>query len=184
MSDFRSVVGKTAVVTGASRGIGEGIAETLAAEGVSIVLADIRPEVEGTAERIATENPDVTVLGRVVDVAEEAAVADLVRYPVSELGRLDIMANNAGIHVTPANVWETDNADVDRLLAVNFKGVFHAANSPRSRCSNSGRFHRQHRPPSSARSATPVRPRTGRRRTACTPSRCPCRVGPLRTASR
>lgn len=125
MSEFRSVAGKKAIVTGASRGLGEGIAETLASEGVSVVLADLRPEVAETAERIAAAHPDVRVLSRVVDVSDEDSVADVVGLAVSEFGRLDVMVNNAGIHIPPTNVWETDMKDVDRILAVNFKGIFH-----------------------------------------------------------
>ncbi len=125
MDSYRSVAGKTAIVTGAARGLGKGIAASLAAEGVSVVLADIRPLVEESAARIQASNPGVTVVGRVVDVSDEKAVADLVGFTVALLGRLDIMANTAGIHVPPANVWETDMADVDKLMAVNFKGIFH-----------------------------------------------------------
>lgn len=125
MTEFRTVAGKKAVVTGALRGLGEGIAETLAAEGVSVVLADLRPEVEQTAARIAQAYPDVEVLWRLCDVSDEDAVAGLVAFAVDRFGRLDIMANNAGIHVPPAPVWETDMADVDRILAVNFMGIFH-----------------------------------------------------------
>lgn len=125
MTSYRSVRGKTAIVTGAARGIGQGIAESLASEGVSVVLADVLPQVIQTAAAIGASNPDVQVFGRVVDVAAEGEVADLVTFAVTQLGRLDIMANNAGIHVPPTNVWETDMADVDRLMAVNFKGIFH-----------------------------------------------------------
>ncbi|MFC9362264.1 SDR family NAD(P)-dependent oxidoreductase [Rhodococcus sp. NPDC057014] len=125
MTEFRSVAGKTAIVTGSSRGIGEGIADTLAAEGVHVVLADIRPEVKETAAKLAAAHPDVQVHGQIVDVSDESAVEQLVGFAVATFGRLDIMANNAGIHVTPANVWDTDMADVDRVMAVNFKGIFH-----------------------------------------------------------
>ena len=125
MTSYRSVSGKTAVVTGAARGIGQGIAESLASEGVGVVLADVLPQVMDTAAAIAAANPGVPVHGRVVDVAAEDQVADLVGFAVSTLGRLDIMTNNAGIHVPPANVWETDMHDVDRLMAINFKGIFH-----------------------------------------------------------
>lgn len=126
MGKFQSVEGKVAIVTGAARGIGRGIAETLASEGgVNVVLADILPAVEDTAEQLQRTNDAVTVKGRVVDVSDEDAVRRLVESTVEDFGHLDIMANNAGIHVTPANVWETDMADVDRVMSVNFKGIFH-----------------------------------------------------------
>jgi len=125
MSDFRSVAGKVAIVTGAARGIGEGIAETLASEGTHVVLADVLPIVHETAARIQGDNPDVQVRAQQVDVSDEDAVRSLVESTVEEFDRLDIMANNAGIHITPANVWETDMADVDRVMNVNFKGIFH-----------------------------------------------------------
>lgn len=124
-SKFRSVQGKSAVVTGAARGIGEGIASTLASEGVNIMMADIRPEVMESAERIQQSNPAVKVVARVVDVADERLVAELVSAAVQEFDRLDIMVNNAAIHVPPTNVADTEMSDVDRLFAVNFKGVFH-----------------------------------------------------------
>lgn len=125
MSDFRSVSGKTAIVTGSSRGLGEGIAKSLASEGISVVLADIRPEVEQAAQRIAQAHPDVQIHWQVVDVSDERAVANLVAFAVDRFGHLDIMSNNAGIHIAPTNVWETEMSDVDRILAVNFKGIFH-----------------------------------------------------------
>lgn len=132
MSDFRSVAGKSAIVTGSSRGIGEGIAETLASEGVNVLLADIREDVHETAARIAKENPDAKVVSRVVDVASEGQVEGAVADAVAEFGQLDIMANNAGIHVTPADVVDTPMSDVDKLLAVNFKGAVHG-------CKHAGR---------------------------------------------
>ncbi len=125
MASYRSVAGKTAIVTGSARGIGEGIAASLASEGVNVVLADMRELVLESSARIQADNPDGRVIGRVVDVSDEQAVADLVSLTAAELGRLDIMANNAGIHVPPTNVWETDMADVQKLMEVNFYGVFH-----------------------------------------------------------
>jgi NAD(P)-dependent dehydrogenase (short-subunit alcohol dehydrogenase family) len=125
MSKFRDVAGQVAIVTGGARGLGGGIGETLAGEGVHVVLADVLDSVTETAARIAAANPGVTCEGHIVDVSSEEAVRDLVERTVATHGRLDIMANVAGIHIPPTNVWETDMADVDRILAVNFKGIFH-----------------------------------------------------------
>jgi len=124
-STFRSVQGKSAIVSGAARGIGEGIAATLASEGVNVLLTDNRPGVIQSAEKIQHSNPEVKVIGRIVDVSDEQLVADMVSAAVKEFGRLDIMVNNAGIHIAPTNVADTEMSDVDRLMAVNFKGIFH-----------------------------------------------------------
>ncbi len=125
MSDFRSVKGKTAIVTGAARGIGYGAAESLASEGVSVVMTDILPLVEESAGKVQKQYPDVQVFGVITDVSKEEDVKKLVDFAVEKFGKLDIMYNNAGIHIEPKNVWETDMKDVDKVLGVNFKGIFH-----------------------------------------------------------
>jgi NAD(P)-dependent dehydrogenase (short-subunit alcohol dehydrogenase family) len=123
-SKFRSVEGKVAVVTGAARGLGKGIAATLASEGVDVVLADILPLVEESAQEITQANPGNGGYAVVLDVSDEAAMKELVEGAVERLGKLDIMVNNAGMHLETGNVWETTEAQLDRILAVNFKGAF------------------------------------------------------------
>ena len=125
MSEFRSVAGKVAIVAGSARGMGQGIAETLASEGVSVVMLDMRELVMESAAEIAANHPDVRVIGRIVDVSVEEEVKAAVDFTVAEFGKLDIMVNNAGIHITPTNVWETSMDDVDKIIGVNFKGIFH-----------------------------------------------------------
>ncbi len=124
MNKFRDVSGKVAFVTGASRGLGQGIAQTLADDGIHVVIADIRPEVMAAFEEIKSKNPDNKGYAVILDVSDEAAVKAAVEGVVEKLGKLDIMVNNAGIHITPSNVWETQEKDIDRVLAVNFKGIF------------------------------------------------------------
>src|SRR6056297_1033154 len=124
MSDFRDVKGKVAIVTGAARGIGKGIAETLASEGVHVVMADLLELVHDSRKEIDEKYPESKGFSVVLDVSDENAIKDLVERTVKEFGKLDIMANNAGMHAHSGNVWETEEKTIDRIMAVNFKGIF------------------------------------------------------------
>ncbi len=124
MSKFRDVSGKAAFVTGAARGLGKGIAETLAQEGVHVVMADKMPLVEESFEEIKKACPDNEGHAVVLDVSDEQAVQAAIEGAVEKFGRLDIMVNNAGMHMETGTVWETDAAKLDRIMAVNFKGTF------------------------------------------------------------
>ena len=124
MKEFRDVKGKIAIVTGAARGLGKGIAETLAGEGVHVVMADLLPLVNDSFAEIKRANPDNRGYAVVLDVSDENAVKGLVENTVKKLGRLDIMVNNAGMHMETGKVWETETAKLDRVMAVNFKGIF------------------------------------------------------------
>lgn len=118
------LAGKTALVTGASRGIGRGIALCLAAEGADIVLnyrthADEAREVEA----------DVAAMGRSAllwqaDVADRDAVARMFDAAVERFGRLDIAVANAAMSIRQ-NVVEARWQDVLRTIEVSQFGVFH-----------------------------------------------------------
>lgn len=125
MTKFRDVAGKVAIVTGAARGIGRGCAETFAAEGIHVVIADLLPIVHDTWNEIKEQYPDNQGYSVQLDVSDEMAVKALVEGVVAKFGRLDIMYNNAGMHAGAYEVADTNMADVDRVLAVNFKGIFH-----------------------------------------------------------
>ena len=124
MTEFRSVKGKVAIVTGSARGIGQGIAETLASEGVNVVMADKLPLVKESFDKIKEKYPEIDGFAVELDVSDEAAIKDLVEKTVEKFGKLDIMANNAGMHLETGNVWETEEAQIDKIIAVNFKGIF------------------------------------------------------------
>ena len=125
MSDFRSVKGKVAIVTGAARGIGFGAAETFASEGINVVMSDILPLLDESCKKLQEAFPDVQVYAKAADVSDEMAVKALVDFTVEKFGKLDIMFNNAGMHMDTGAVWETDMAKLDKILGVNLKGAFH-----------------------------------------------------------
>lgn len=88
--------GKVAIVTGASSGIGEATAETLAAEGASVAVAARRKDrLDGLAQRI--ENNGGKVLTVECDITDEGQAHELIRQVERDLGRVDILANNAGV---------------------------------------------------------------------------------------
>jgi NAD(P)-dependent dehydrogenase (short-subunit alcohol dehydrogenase family) len=112
-------------VTGAARGLGKGIAETLASEGVSVVMADLLPQVKESAEEVQKNNPDIKCYAVELDVADEQAMKELVEGCIEKMGKLDIMVNNAGMHMDTGNLWETKTEQLERILSVNFKGQFY-----------------------------------------------------------
>jgi len=104
MTDPFDLTGRVAIVTGAGSGIGRATAQRLAEKGAAVVGVDLK-------------NAD-----RQVDVSDRAAVHALVDDVVREHGRLDVMCNIAGI-MHDSSVLDTEEADLDRVLATNFKGV-------------------------------------------------------------
>lgn len=112
---------KVAIVTGASRGLGRGIAEKLAAEGAKVVIADIAGYDEAAAE--LTEK-GYMASGFKVNVAVQSEVQALVKYAVDTYGTLDIMVNNAGInrdgmlHKMPVENWDT-------VIQIDLTGTFY-----------------------------------------------------------
>jgi meso-butanediol dehydrogenase / (S,S)-butanediol dehydrogenase / diacetyl reductase len=112
--------GKAAVVTGAARGIGMGIAERFLAEGYRVALLDIDAETLGqTASRLR----DRAILPIVCDVAAPDQVAAAIAQVDGAFGRLDALVNNAGIAVFKP-ILETGYDEWARVLAVNLFGPF------------------------------------------------------------
>ncbi|MBB1601157.1 short-chain dehydrogenase [Variovorax sp. UMC13] len=119
------MAGQVCIVTGAASGIGRAIARTLAAQGATVVVADVTTEViEGgapTAEVIAAEGGRAVFIA--TDVARTEQVDALVDQAVARFGRLDVLVNNACIrHARP--LLELEEADWLRVLDVNLGGVY------------------------------------------------------------
>lgn len=119
---MRKLEGKVALVTGASRGIGAAIAERLAADGASVVVNYVRAqrEAEAVAERV--RRAGVRAVVAKADVSDPAQAARLVPEAVAQLGRLDIVVNNA-VTIDVAPLGDIDPARVRASLATNVEGV-------------------------------------------------------------
>jgi 3-oxoacyl-[acyl-carrier protein] reductase len=110
--------GKVALVTGAGGGFGEGIARLFAAEGAHVVCADLRDD---AAERVAQEVGGAAVAG---DVSRGEDVERMVSTAVDRFGGLDIVVNNAGTTHRNRPMLEVDEAQFDRVYAVNVKSLY------------------------------------------------------------
>ncbi|MFW6143823.1 MAG: SDR family NAD(P)-dependent oxidoreductase [Patescibacteria group bacterium] len=115
--------GKSAVITGARRGIGKGIAFTLAQAGADVVVSDIDLEdCEKTCQEIVEKTGQCAVAFK-CDVTKKEEVHSLVDKAVGEFGKLDILVNNAGI--APFREFlKISEEEWDKVLEVNLKGQF------------------------------------------------------------
>lgn len=113
---------KTAIVTGARRGIGRAIALALAREGANVVVSDISQK---DCQKVVDEIEELGRKGLALkcDVSSSDDVENMVKRTVAEFGRVDILVNNAGI-LTSNPFLELTDEDWDKTLNVNLKGQF------------------------------------------------------------
>lgn len=116
------LTGRTAIITGGTRGIGYAIAAALGAAGADIVLSsedadDVRRAEQELGRRGAS------AIGFACDVADDAAQAMLVERAVDRFGRLDILVCNAGVAGRPGPLADADMADFDRVMAINLRSM-------------------------------------------------------------
>jgi len=117
--------GKSAIVTGSTSGIGLGIAEAFAREGINLVLNGSRntPEAEEIRNRLASTY-GVKVVFLPADMGKVAAVEEFVRKSVEAIGPIDILVNNAGMqHVCPIEDFPVEKWD--QIIALNLSAAFH-----------------------------------------------------------
>lgn len=117
------LVGKVAIVTGSSSGIGQTIAVRFASEGANIVV-DYRSHPEGaedTKKQIEASGAKALIVQ--ADVSKLSDTQNLVDQAWQQFGRCDILVNNAGIE-KGANFWDVTEQDYDAVLNINLKGVF------------------------------------------------------------
>lgn len=118
------LTGKTALITGASSGIGRAIAIRFAAEGATVAInypfERNRPDAQATLDALQASNHLIVQ----ADISQESAVTRMFALTLAALGPLDILINNAGILATPSDSHQTPTEDFDRVLAVNLRGTF------------------------------------------------------------
>ena len=123
--------GKTALVTGASRGIGRAIAERLAADGAAVIVNYAR------TEKLAQEV--VKAIAIQADVAKPAEVQRLFSAAEKAMGRLDIVVANAGVHAVKPLIENTE-ADYNYIFDINTRGVFFTLQEAGRRVRDGGRI--------------------------------------------
>ncbi len=119
--------GKVAIITGASKGIGEEVALAMAREGADLVL--ISRSITGE-DRVVVEAKDSgrKVLVRQVDVGDHAQVEKMVAETIETFGRVDILFNNAGIS-KPGMLWKISPEKWDEVIRINLNGTFYCLQS-------------------------------------------------------
>jgi len=121
--DAKRLAGRVAVVTGAAQGIGEGIARRLAAEGASVVIADIDEKLaRTTAASIAAEHGDRSAAAERVDVSDEESVKAMAAAVAARWQRCDILVNNAAVlDATPYDALTM--ARLRKVMDINLHGA-------------------------------------------------------------
>jgi 3-oxoacyl-[acyl-carrier protein] reductase len=129
-----SLTGKTAIVTGASRGIGRAIALRLAAEGARVVVNYSNSA--AAAEEVAAQAGGIAIRA---DVSQKQEVVEMFHRAEAAFGGLDIVVNNAAVAVM-APMAEFADEDFERVFAVNTRGAFYCCREAARRLRGGGRI--------------------------------------------
>ena len=135
----RKLEGKSALITGGSRGIGAAIAKRLAADGANVAITYTKG-----ADAAASVVKEIEQAGRKAiaiqaDATDAAAVKAAVEKAVATFGRLDVLVNNAGTEI-PKTFEETTLEEMDQVIGVNVRGVFVATQAALKHMKNGGRI--------------------------------------------
>ncbi|WP_251977971.1 SDR family NAD(P)-dependent oxidoreductase [Salinicola avicenniae] len=117
------LTGKVALVTGSTQGIGRAVAERLAAAGADVVVSGSQPSARAdeTAERVRAHGRRAAIVTG--DIADVDTNRRLIAESINAMGQLDILVNNAGLEIESPFL-AVEEADYDRVMQTNLKGVF------------------------------------------------------------
>lgn len=119
---------KVAVVTGAGSGFGEGIAETFAREGARVVVADINEEAGTRVANVINQQGGAAIFVP-VDVSRADSMDSLLEHTLQHYPQVDIVVNNAGATHRNRPMLEVDEAEFERIYAINVKSIFLSAHT-------------------------------------------------------
>lgn len=131
--------GKVVVVTGAARGTGRVHCQRFAGEGADVIAVDsaeVTDELHDTATQVRDRGR--RCVAATVDVRNAEAMSSVIDAAVGELGRLDVVVANAGVHTAGAPVWELSEQTWQDTLGVNLTGVWHTVKSAVPHIGDSG----------------------------------------------
>ena len=134
-----NLTGKTALVTGGSRGIGAAIAKRLAADGASVAITYSKGADAAAAVLGVIESAGGKAIAIQADAADAKAVIAAVEKTVATFGRLDILVNNAGTAI-PKPFEDTTLEEFDRVININLRGVFIATQAALKHLKDGGRI--------------------------------------------
>ena len=134
-----SLTGKTALITGGSRGIGAGIARRLAADGAKVAITYTKGAEAAASAVAAIERAGGKAMAIQADAADAAAVAAAVEKTVAAYGRLDVLVNNAGTAI-PKPFQEATLEELDRVIDINFRGTLIATQAALKHMQDGGRM--------------------------------------------
>jgi 3-oxoacyl-[acyl-carrier protein] reductase len=135
----KKLEGKTALVTGASRGIGASIAKRLAADGAKVAITYARGADSAASVVKAIESAGGKAIAIQADATDPKAVRAAAEKAVSSLGKLDILVNNAGTAI-PKKFEETTLEEFDQVINLNIRGVFVTTQAALKQMNNGGRI--------------------------------------------
>lgn len=115
---------KTAIVTGASRGIGYAVARAFLQEGAKVALCGSRPaSAQAAADKLWEEYPQARLLPLGVDLTSGASIREMVDAVLNRWGRVDILVNNAGV-TSAKQIFDMSDEDFDSVIRINLSAPF------------------------------------------------------------
>ena len=130
---------RTAIITGASRGIGAAVAERLSKDGLSVAVNYAGSEAEASALVNKITSAGGHAITAKADVSKADEVSRMFEVAEKEFGGIDVLVNNAGIMLL-SSIGSTDDTAFDRQIAVNLKGTFNGLREAAKRLRNGGRI--------------------------------------------